>query len=148
VATIPWRFTYLCWNIPGLDRNLSALHPSICRRASSGAVPCRPIPSRYWRSWRTMRRSAIGTTRQPTMQIEWGARNLLQPAVTELVRTQWTCRASPPMTRIELHRAFRLASRALIFGPHFRSGHRRHTYIDRIPNPTMLKHPLFLRALL
>ena len=32
----------------------------------------------------------------------------------------WTCRASPPMTRIGLHRAFRLAPRALIFGPHFR----------------------------
>jgi hypothetical protein len=46
--------------------------------------------------------------------------------------SMWTCRASPPMTRIGLHRAFRLASRALILGPRFRLGHRRHPFVDRI----------------
>ena len=54
------------------------LWPRIVRRCA-----CRPIPSRSWRSWRTMRRSAIGATRQ-LRQIDV-ARNALQAAVTELV---------------------------------------------------------------
>src|ERR1700745_2155297 len=75
-----------------------------------------------------------------------------EPAATGVYRavpdSMWTCRASPPMTRIELHRAFRLASRALIFGPYFRLGHRRHTCIDRISQSDNAKTSFIPKSLI
>jgi hypothetical protein len=61
--------------------------------------------------------------------------------------SMWTCRASPPITRIELHRAFRLTSRALILGPHFAWGIVDILVLTVFSNPIM-KAYLILKGLI